>query len=249
MAKNLKQLREKAATKGPSVKLKEIIPPADNTVATQRFIKKHVVAHHEDPAGNGDDVYNASNIKPVKRSPDHGYDPGEDEKVYEETIQEKTLTPAEKAKREEIVLSMKKKNPKMPLGQLYAIATAQAIKVAEETETSVNEMKFSLKFSNPFKKPLDLTPDMQDPEQKKNLERLNAAMSRRPLTGNPREVMDKDLKRMRDNAAARGNPAEQVLTNLYNTLNEENRKAMLKLMESEEGFIKLVEFAVEKGID
>ena len=43
--------------------------------------------------------------------------------------------------------------------------------------------------------------------------------------------------------------SEQVLTNLYNTLNEENREKMIKLMESEEGFIKLIEFAVEKGID
>jgi hypothetical protein len=345
MAKNLKQLREKAVTKGPSVKLKEIVPPADNTVATQRFIKKHVVAHHEDPAGNGDDVYNASNIKPVKRSPEHGYDPGQDEEVYENVggysdvdirNQERRLAtvkaeklrrrilgdkgivdkePAQAAQAQSVVdaarsmprkrrtaesyeehinevldiknMSVKqviddfikskdkrfagksrKERIKMALGAWYD-ANPKKKKTQKEEYSSVSEMK----LSNPFKEAprsargpkdttgywkgeLALTPDdmvasdMSDKEMKQKLERLNAAMSRRPLTGNPKKVMDSDLKVMRDKAAAmRGNPAEQVLANLYNTLNEENRQAMLKLMESEEGFIKLVEFAVEKGID
>ena len=395
MSKNLRQLREKAATKGPSVKLKEIIPPKDNTVATQNFIKKHVVAHHEDPAGNGDDVYNASNIKPVKRSPEHGYDPGQDEEVYEsappgksgphpiyhvlETAQksadslegqvllhhkengkvkqytivdndrtrgvsvyplhrtknddmniggypvishakigkmlnsgaslhvthhpkltdeeeedfhphpsqelltplsnkgkiltqetrtgerkpikpikarknrigmylnaesyqpkgklldsftmsaeeffsEKTLTPAEKAKREEIVLSMKKKNPKMPLGQIYAIATAQAIKVAESYEQKLK--------------------DERSREAKELFVKQKAIRAKYNAMNRKNTVLGKMLS-----ALGLRKEEEDLLANLYNTLDEQNKALMLNLLDSEEGINNLIEFAVEKGID
>lgn len=47
------------------------------------FVKKHVVVKHPDANGNGDEVFKASNVKTIKRSPEHGYDKGEDHKVYE----------------------------------------------------------------------------------------------------------------------------------------------------------------------
>lgn len=51
----------------------------------QKFVDKHVTIKHKDRNGNGDDVFNASKVKTVKRKADgHGYDAGEDEKVYEE---------------------------------------------------------------------------------------------------------------------------------------------------------------------
>ena len=46
-------------------------------------------------------------------------------------LAEKKLTAAEKKKKEEIVLALKRDNPNMPKDQMYAIATAQAKKVAE----------------------------------------------------------------------------------------------------------------------
>lgn len=49
-------------------------------------------------------------------------------------MQEKTLTPAEKKKREEIAKAMERDNPNMPMAKKMAIATAQAKKVAEEVE-------------------------------------------------------------------------------------------------------------------
>jgi hypothetical protein len=49
----------------------------------------------------------------------------------EDTIEEKTLTPAEMKKREEIAKAMGKSNPAMPMGKKMAIATAMAKKVAE----------------------------------------------------------------------------------------------------------------------
>ena len=49
----------------------------------KRFADKHVIKKIADRNGNGDDVFNATNVKGVDRQPKHGYNPGEDEKVYE----------------------------------------------------------------------------------------------------------------------------------------------------------------------
>ena len=50
----------------------------------QKFVDKHVTIKHKDRNGNGDDVFNG-NTKTIKRKEErHGYDAGEDEKVYEE---------------------------------------------------------------------------------------------------------------------------------------------------------------------
>ncbi|MFZ8892844.1 MAG: glycerate kinase, partial [Ilumatobacteraceae bacterium] len=50
---------------------------------------------------------------------------------------EKTLTPAEKKKREEIAKAIEKDNPNMPMDKKMAIATATAKRVAEEVELDV----------------------------------------------------------------------------------------------------------------
>lgn len=53
--------------------------------AEQQFVDKHVTIKHKDRNGNGDDVFKATNVKTIKRKADgHGYDAGDDEKVYEE---------------------------------------------------------------------------------------------------------------------------------------------------------------------
>ena len=51
--------------------------------------------------------------------------------AYQSVVSEKTLTPAEKKKREEIAKAMEKDNPDMPMDKKMAIATATAKRVAE----------------------------------------------------------------------------------------------------------------------
>lgn len=64
----------------------------------RRFKDKHITVKHKDRNGNDDKLFNASNIKTVDRSKEgHGYNPGEDEKVYEEK-----MTAADKAKEKAI---------------------------------------------------------------------------------------------------------------------------------------------------
>jgi len=60
-----------------------------NSADEKKFVDKHIVVKQKDRNGNGDDVFQATNIKTVGRKDErHGYDPNEDEKVYEETLQE-----------------------------------------------------------------------------------------------------------------------------------------------------------------
>jgi len=68
--KTLKQILEVYKPKSPDEK---------------KFVDKHIVVKQKDRNGNGDDVFQATNIKTVGRKDErHGYDPNEDEKVYEE---------------------------------------------------------------------------------------------------------------------------------------------------------------------
>jgi hypothetical protein len=99
---------------------------------TKRFVDKHVVTKHPDPAGNGDDVFNATNVK-KDGGERHGYDSETDHKVYEE------MTDDEKAERERLVKGMKKgfssfkeRYGKDAKSVMYATATKQAMK--EDTE-------------------------------------------------------------------------------------------------------------------
>jgi hypothetical protein len=59
--------------------------------------------------------------------------------MHEEVeLDEKTLTPAEMKKREEVAKAIKRENPKMPMAKKMAIATATAKKVAEDLETAIS---------------------------------------------------------------------------------------------------------------
>jgi len=192
MAKTLNQILEVYAPKSKDEK---------------KFMDKHITTKNKlDDRGTQDDkLFNATNIKAVNRETEHGYNPGNDEKVYEEAtkglhpmalhvmpvkkdgktkyhvmkvgrdleqhiskgehlsdselddateagakiknvtvigrnkiteeeLDEKTLTPAEMKKREEVAKAIERDNPSMPMSKKMAIATATAKKVAEEVE-------------------------------------------------------------------------------------------------------------------
>lgn len=81
---------------------------------------------------------------------------------FSEYLAEKKLTPAEKKKREEIAKAIEKENPDMPMDKKMAIATAQAKKVAEESEQSYKEF-----FKSALKKFGVSEPDQLKREKKK----------------------------------------------------------------------------------
>ena len=100
----------------------------------KRFYDKHVIAKKADANGNGDDVFNASNIKAYDRSASkHGYNTKEDQAVYEgrtlfQILGERKMTPAEIKKRSEIADSIKEKHPEYSDEKKFRIATAAAMK-------------------------------------------------------------------------------------------------------------------------
>jgi hypothetical protein len=107
--------------------------PNPKAEGEQKFIKKHVTIKKDDPAGNKDDVFNATNVKAIdRRKDDHGYNPGEDAKVYEAKAVD-PLTDEEMSEREKIVKGMKKnfssfkaKYGEKAKGVMYATATKMA---------------------------------------------------------------------------------------------------------------------------
>ena len=144
--KTLKQILEAKSEKPqPSSPIEpdSVTALVPKTKDEKRFMDKHVVQKKDDANGNGDDVFRASNIKYSDRTPTrHGYNTGEDQKVYEETgvktlkqiLGEKTLTAAEKSKREDVAQAIERENPGMDKSKKMAIATATAKRVAEEVD-------------------------------------------------------------------------------------------------------------------
>ncbi len=63
----------------------------------QKFVDKHEVVVKKDNNGNEDDVFKASKIKPVDRRKERkGYNPGEDEKVYEDVELQEAMDAADR---------------------------------------------------------------------------------------------------------------------------------------------------------
>ena len=70
-----------------------------------RFKRKHVSVTPPDANKNGDDVFKGTNVKAVDRQPHYGYNPGQDEEVYEDNKLDEVAPPG----KEKMVLALKKK--------------------------------------------------------------------------------------------------------------------------------------------
>jgi hypothetical protein len=167
--KTLKQLLEKTEKPDPTTPIEpdSVTSYVPKTKDEKRFMDKHVVKKTDDVNGNGDDHFRATNIKAYDRAATrHGYNTKQDQQVYEQKtlaqiLGEKTLTPAEMNKREDIAKAMERDNPGMAMGKKMAIATATAKKVAEEAE-QIDELKKSTirSYANKKQAELDDVPPM-----------------------------------------------------------------------------------------
>lgn len=106
-------------------------------------------------------------------------------------LPEKTLTPAEKKKREEIAKAIERENPGMPMNQKMAIATAQAKKVAEA-----------------YKEPQGQTKRIMSPLQKARMDKEKADRDAdgklKEKTGLKRDTLKSYIKKASKDAADRG---------------------------------------------
>jgi hypothetical protein len=87
------------------------------------------IARTGGPSGRGNKGAGLGSGKSQKK----GYNKHLDIPFNDKKVNEKTLTPAEKKKREEIAKAIERDNPKMPMDKKMAIATATAKKVAESS--------------------------------------------------------------------------------------------------------------------
>ena len=101
----------------------------------QKFKDKHVIVKSKLSKPTEDDqVFNATNVKAVKRAPHHGYDQGKDEEVYEAAEQTPPFEPSKSTFK-------KAKNPnRTPMDSVKALAQkGMKTKTNEEVE-SIEEM-------------------------------------------------------------------------------------------------------------
>lgn len=87
--------------------LREIYAP--NTKDEKKFIDKHKVQKTPDANKNKDEVFTGSNVKSAERQPKHGYNPGQDEKVYEDYVNDRQRKAVWASKNEEKQRRMRKK--------------------------------------------------------------------------------------------------------------------------------------------
>ena len=123
MAKTLKEILEVYEPKSPDEK---------------RFKDKHITVKTKDRNGNGDDVFQATNIKTVDRSKEgHGYNPGEDEKVYEAT-----MTAANKAKEKKLKAKFDPSGMKASMKKQYGTEKGEQVYFAKIRGMAMEEVDY-----------------------------------------------------------------------------------------------------------
>ena len=188
----------------------------------QKFVKKHVVVKHPDRnevngKANGDDVFKATNIKAVEREKTrHGYNVGQDEKVYEENefffdeelIDEARMNKRQKAEKEHhdaLWAEFRKVHGPLPMGhgsgakyldkwEKHKAAnpmTEESEQVAEMRGRSYATLKPGYYHKGPVSSNKPLNPELQ-----KGLEAIDAAFkkARSPNKAVTEELIDERNK-------------------------------------------------------
>lgn len=202
--------------------------PADE----KKFKDKHVVAKHADANGNKDDVFKATNVKTVDRYKEaHGYNPGQDEKVYEEveSLDEITHEGAVRA------ASVWKNKGDMKRAGLY-MKLAKALERNDKTTAAGIESQLAAIKKQPMGE------EMTAGEKKKR-EDIVRGMKRSLSSFKKRYGKDaKTVMYATATKRAMGEEVDVTLLQLYINLDEDNQKAMLDMID-EGRQSELLEFA------
>ena len=203
----------------------------------QRFVDKHVIAKIGDRNGNGDDVFNATNVKPVKREKErHGYDPKEDEKVYEETLDE-TLHPSmgRQAYIDEFIKSKhpmfanddKKQRIKRALGAYY-----KAKKALDAKKTPTNEE-------------IDRMVEMysENLSESKSLNISRRFVEKYSTIQETTEVTQEQL--LDSLIEGLGEINQNIILDVFQKLDESNRETFLIKCSTPEGLNEMIDFCIE----
>lgn len=106
----------------------------------QKFVDKHIVKTRGDANGNGDDVFKASKVKKVERTKERkGYEPGDDEKVYEEAEKVDEKMNMKTADMGDVITDFRKSDAPQFKGKTKAQRTAMAIAAKLSAERPMKE--------------------------------------------------------------------------------------------------------------
>jgi hypothetical protein len=230
----------------------------------QKFIDKHKTDTIPDANGNGDEVFKASNVKKVPRKAERkGYEPGEDEKVYEEVeeldeLSKKTLR-SYRSKR-----SAQRADAKDELEYHF---DAEFLKRAPRMSSdSPEDRERAYAYHNALRKDINkMSTGIKRASAKIRKEELDEAergyKSDSPRRGRRYGPMDrKPIKLMRKKKKAIDKLAKEEFTqsiealsprlqeamvSVHDRLSEENRQKFVAACQTEEGLEKMVAFALE----
>lgn len=144
----------------------------------QEFVAKHKITKTPDANKNGDDVFNASKIKTVKRKPErHGYDKPHDEKVNEET-----MTSADKKKETKLKAKYDDSGMKQSMQKQYgaekgkkvyfATIRKQAMESVEELDEAVSQDTYDMHHKRAMKAVEDIAKHLM--KHKANCDKSNS---------------------------------------------------------------------------
>jgi hypothetical protein len=192
----------------------------------QKFIDKHVTAKTADRNGNGDDVFNGNTKTIDRRKSRKGYNPGEDEKVYE----------ALKGSQHKIDAN---KNGKVDAHDFKLLRGKK--KVAEEAE----ELDEKLTAKTPMGKYIKDFSKSDAPQFKgKSAKKRQVMAIAAKLTAERGGKKLTKEERLTDRLSDISESHQRVMLNVFDKLNEDNKTKFMTACATPEGVEQMLDFAI-----
>lgn len=192
------------------------------------FVQKHAIVKTTDANGNGDDVFQATNVKKADRKKErHGHEPGEDEKVYEDVkMFADFIREGEKADQE---VSADYKEVVLANGKVMKVPAKRSEIRKEETE--ITEMEKSMAYAIGTKSAMKSTGD-KPPLEKSTITKAHKIA---------KSILKKEDYNAEDFKSFIKEHTEQMtdeeldlIEHIYNDLDEEEAQTFVSVVEAGE---------------
>jgi hypothetical protein len=194
----------------------------------QKFIDKHVVAKTADRNGNDDELFKGSKVKMADRKKDRkGYNPGEDEEVYE----------ALKGAQHKIDAN---KNGKVDAHDFHLLRKKKkVVEEAEQVEEKLDMKKASMgTVVKDFQK--SDAPQFMGKSQKK---RQAMAVAAKLTAERGKQPMNKE-ERLLTKLADISETHQRTMVSVFEKLNEDNQYAFMQACDTADGIEQMLDFSI-----
>ena len=242
---------------------------ATSTKKDDEFLSpQHTVQKHADRNGNGDDVFKGTNVKVVKRAPDHGYDAGEDVKAHikKNTVPDETGHVKEEVEQiDEISSHSKSQGYRVSrYGHSYIDYDGQNADGPAKYVAPVKGDPDTIKALGDDPATKLLTKDdekhLTDPRKANRIinqhkkgkvadvresSEIVEAVYNKYIESRTTSVPKLDV--LSENLSVIPTKTAQVILDLFESLTAENKETVLALSKTKEGINELVDFAINNG--